>query len=159
MTLKRHNYPFKCLLPTPKHLHLLVMFSNFVEVIGRIYKPPAIFLTATKILYIPTRSFFAFLPVEIESEIMSLPNNKSYGLYFCPTFLLKCTRSAVSSPLAEILYFTIHLGKYYSKLKFEKVVPVFKEGDDTDPNNQRLISLLSNFNRIFEKLMYKRLES
>ena len=135
------------------------MFSNFVEFIGRIYKPPAIFLTTTKILYIPTRSFFAFLPAEIEFEIMSLPNKKSYGLYFCPTLFLKCTRSAFSSPLAEILNFSIHLGKYYSKLKFEKVVPFFKEGNDTDLNSQRPISLLPNFNRIFEKLIYKRLES
>jgi len=99
------------LLPTPKLLQSLVIFSNFVEFIGRIYKPPAIFLTTTKILNIPTRSFFAFLPAEIEFEIMSLPNNKSYGLYFCPTLLLKCTRSAVSSPLAEILNFPIHLEK------------------------------------------------
>lgn len=124
------------------------MFSNFVEFIGRIYKPPAIFLTTTKILNIPTRSFFAFLPAEIEFEIMSLSNNESYGLYFCPTLLLNYTRGAVSSPLAEILNFSIHVGKYYSKLKFEKVVSIFKEGDDTDPNNQRPISLLSNFSLV-----------
>ena len=39
------------------------------------------------------------------------------------------------------------------------MVPVFKNGDDTDPNNYRPISLLSIFNRIFERLMYKRLKS
>ena len=61
----------------------------------------------------------------------------------------------MSSPLAEILNFPIHLGK----LKFAKVVPVFKEGDDTHQNNYTPISLLFHFNRIFEKLMYKRLES
>ena len=55
----------------------------------------------TKIPYILTRSFFAFLPAETEFEIMSLPNNKSHGLYFCPTFLLNCARKAISSPLAE----------------------------------------------------------
>ena len=86
---------------------------------------------------------------------MLLPDNNSYGLYSCPSFLLKCARLVISSQLAEILNFPIHLGK----LKFAKVVPVFKEGDDTHQNNYTPISLLLHFNRIFEKLMYKRLES
>ena len=46
-------------------------------------------------------------------------------------------------------------GTFPKKLKLAKVVPVFKNGDDTDPNNYRPISLLSIFNRIFERLMYK----
>ena len=86
---------------------------------------------------------------------MLLPDNNSYGLYSCPSFLLKCARLVISSPLAEILNFSIHLGK----LKFAKVVPVFNEGDDTHQNNYTPISLLLHFNRVFEKLMYKRLES
>ena len=36
---------------------------------------------------------------------------------------------------------------------------MYKEGDETDPNNYRPISLLSNFNRMFERLMYVRLKS
>ena len=48
---------------------------------------------------------------------------------------------------------------YPSKLKVAKVVPVYKNEDELDPNNYRPISLLSIFNRIFEKLMYNRLKS
>ena len=40
-----------------------------------------------------------------------------------------------------------------------KVIPIFKSDDETDPNNYRPISLLSCFNRIFEKLVFKRLKS
>ena len=48
--------------------------------------------------------------------------------------------------------------KYPSKFKkISKGVPIFKAGDETDPDNYRPISLLSNLNRIFEKLMYDRL--
>ena len=39
-----------------------------------------------------------------------------------------------------------------------KIVPIFKADDETEPNNYWPISLLSNFNRIFEKLMYKRMK-
>ena len=54
---------------------------------------------------------------------------------------------------------SVLVGIFPKKLKLAKVVPVFKNGDDTDPNNYRPISLLSIFNRIFERLMYKRLKS
>ena len=40
-----------------------------------------------------------------------------------------------------------------------KIIPIFKQDDDTDANNYRPISLLSNFNRIFEKIVLKRMES
>ena len=44
-------------------------------------------------------------------------------------------------------------------LKHAKIIPVFKNEDESDPNNYRPISLLSVFNRIFEKITYKRLKS
>ena len=47
---------------------------------------------------------------------------------------------------------------YPSKLKMTKTIPIFKQDDDTDANNHRPISLLSNFNRIFEKIVFKRME-
>ena len=44
--------------------------------------------------------------------------------------------------------------------KWQKLsVPIFKSDDETDPNNYRPISLLSCCNRIFEKLVFKRLKS
>ena len=54
---------------------------------------------------------------------------------------------------------SITKGTFPKKLKLAKVDPVFKSGEDTDPSNYRPISLLSIFNRIFERLMYKRLKS
>jgi hypothetical protein len=41
-------------------------------------------------------------------------------------------------------------GIYPTKLKMAKIIPVHKSEDETDANNYRPISLLSNFNRIFE---------
>ena len=42
-----------------------------------------------------------------------------------------------------------------------KIIPIFKADDNsiTDANNYRPFSLLSNFNRIFEKLIFNRMES
>ena len=96
---------------------------------------------------------------EIESEIMLLPLNKASGLYSILTRILKLARHIISKPLADIIHISIIMGKYPSKLKQANVIPVFKSEDPTDPCNYRPISLLLVFNRIFEKLMYKRLKS
>ena len=45
------------------------------------------------------------------------------------------------------------------KLKVAKVVPLFKGGDSSMPNNYRPISLLSIFDKLLEKLMAVRLNN
>mgnify|MGYP000577381056 CR=1 FL=1 len=54
---------------------------------------------------------------------------------------------------------SIQKGIYPLKLKHAKIVPVYKDGDELDPANYRPISLLSNINRIFEKLVYNRINN
>ena len=108
----------------------------------------------------PTSSFL-FLPLtsdEVKFQILSIPNNKSYGLYSSPIKLLKCARSIIAHVLSGILNISVTLGKYPSKLKLSKIPPIFKSGEDNDANNYRPVSLLSNFNRIFEKIMYNRVK-
>ena len=48
-------------------------------------------------------------------------------------------------------------GVFPSLLKIAKVVPVFKKDSKLDYSNYCPLSLLSNIEKIFEKLMYKRL--
>ena len=67
------------------------------------------FLTKSK----SPQSSFLFRPVtaaEIQLEIMSIPNNKAYGLYSCPTQLLKCVSNIISQPLASLLNFSVTQG-------------------------------------------------
>lgn len=105
---------------------------------------------------------FAFIPVtarDIEFEIMTLPAKKAEGLYSCPFRILKTAQHVLSKPLADIFNCSIETGIYPSKLKIAKIIPIHKSDDESDPNNYRPISLLSSFNKIFEKIMYKRLQN
>ena len=68
-------------------------------------------------------------------------------------------RHSLSPLLAALMNKSISTGIYPHLLKHAKVIPVYKTGDETDSCNYRPISLLSVFNRLFEKLMYKRLRS
>ena len=60
--------------------------------------------------------------------------------------------------LADILNISFSTGLYPSKLKIAKIIPIFKQDDDTDASNYRPIALLSNFDRVFEKTVFKRME-
>ena len=103
--------------------------------------------------------FEEVFPDEIRSEILSIPNDKSYGLYSSPIELLKLSSFIMPPVLSELLNLSIKSASYPSKLKIAKITPIFKCDDEADANNYRPISLLSNFNRIFEKIMYKRMTS
>ena len=60
----------------------------------------------------------------------------------------------------EITNASTLVGAYPKKLNLTRAVPIFKSGDDSDPNNYRPIIIPSLYvKRIFEKRMYKRLKS
>ena len=62
--------------------------------------------------------------------------------------------------MKEIINLSFATGIYPDSLKIAKVIPIFKnKGDELLVSNYRPISLLSNINKIFEKLAYSRLYS
>ena len=66
-------------------------------------------------------------------------------------------KNEISKQLADLFNFSFVTGVFPSVLKAAKVVPVFKKDSKLDYSNYRPISLLSNVEKILEKLMYKRL--
>ena len=97
---------------------------------------------------------------EIILIINSFDNNKSTGPHSIPTDILKIIKSNICYPLKEIINLSFATGIYPIKLKIAKVNPIFKnKGDPLQFSNYRPISLLSNINKIFEKLVYSRLYS
>ena len=99
------------------------------------------------------------MPEEIEEEIHLIPKNKNYSLYSCPIRILTDARCVISGPLSIIINISVQKGIFPSKLKKAKVVPVYKNDDETKPGNYCPISLRSIFNWIYEKLIYHRLKS
>ena len=93
-----------------------------------------------------------------------MPKNKSHGLYSCPTQILKCSSNLISGILADILNTSIS-----GVLEFITLTNIeAKNGKDYSDfqirwwynvNNYRPIALLSTFNGIFKKILFKRIES
>jgi hypothetical protein len=105
----------------------------------------------------PIHSFFLdpVTPKEIITYINSLKNknNKSRDA-ISVNFLKKCKNSLA---LADFINQSFILGTVPKQLKTARVVPVFKKGDRTKPENYRPISILPVVSKLVEKSVKVRL--
>ena len=98
--------------------------------------------------------------VEVINNINDLNTNKAMGPNSLPTDIFHLIKLSIAQPLANIINLSFEKGIYIDELKISKVIPIFKDkGSDLDFINYRPISLLSNINKIIEKLMHERLFS
>ena len=89
------------------------------------------------------RSILLVLDTDISAQIQALPLYKSCGMFSCPVKILKRCKHIISlKPLAYIYNLSVIQAKYPSKLKLAKIVPVYKNDDEScHASNYRPISL------------------
>ena len=63
----------------------------------------------------------------------------------------------IISPLTYLSNKSISKGSFPTRLKYSQITPIYKKGNNTQLNNYRPISVLTSFSKIFEKLIYTRL--
>uniref|UniRef100_A0A7M5VBW5 Reverse transcriptase domain-containing protein n=1 Tax=Clytia hemisphaerica TaxID=252671 RepID=A0A7M5VBW5_9CNID len=94
---------------------------------------------------------------EVAKIIGSFSSSKSSGPNSIPIKILKILQDKISKPLSILINRSYHAGVFPEVLKISKVIPVFKnKGSPLDVSNYRPISLLSNIEKIYEKIMYSR---
>jgi hypothetical protein len=94
---------------------------------------------------------------EILDAVKQLQSKKSEDLYGISMCNLKLFIPALINPLYHIIFKSFETGEFPSQLKIAKIIPLYKSGDKTLPDNYRPISLLPNFSKIIEKVMSNRL--
>ena len=96
-------------------------------------------------------------PIEVFLLINDLNPKKATGPNGIPTNILQMLGRPMSIHLSKIFNIMICTGVHPDKLKLAHVIPIFKKGSRLLVSNYRPISLLSNLNMIFEKIVYKRI--
>ena len=74
-----------------------------------------------------------------------------------PMAVIKNTGSSIATPLAHICNLSIINAHVPSGMKTAKLTPIFKSDAQDELSNNRPISLLPNFSKILEKLMFNRM--
>ena len=105
-----------------------------------------------------------FLQPRVPTEVFILINNalvnkKACGPDNISPYLIKVAAAIVSEPLSEFVNYSFAFGIFADILKLAKVVHVFKSGNKRVVTNYRPISLLSSFSKVFEILLYQRLDT
>ena len=108
-----------------------------------------------------SKNFFIYEAeeVEVKNLIFDLILGKSVGIDENPPIVIKWGEPILIPVLTKIFNKCVTEGVYPDFLKIAKVIPIFKGGDVNEENSYRPISILTQFNRIFEKLLHKRLYS
>ena len=93
---------------------------------------------------------------EIKLIISSINNSKSSGPNSIPTHLLHLLKDYICDPLNKIFNLSLTTGQHPNILKISKTIPIYKKGSRLLVSNYRPISLLSNLNKILEKIVHSR---
>ena len=94
---------------------------------------------------------------EVNLIISSLNRDRSTGPNSLSTKILKPLKNENSTHLADIFNLSFSSGVFPSILKIAKVIPVHKKESNLFCSNYRPIALLSNIDKITEKIMYNRI--
>ena len=91
---------------------------------------------------------------EIENIVSQLSSKKSSGIDKISQCIVKRLKNVFTPCIAYLINCSIDERIYPTRLKLSKITPILKGGDKMDINNYRPISLLSTFNKIFEKKIH-----
>ena len=94
---------------------------------------------------------------DVMHEINNLSTSKSPGHDEITAKFLKISAKKVVPAITDIINLSMNSGEYPEQLKIAKVLPIFKKGNPSLASNYRPISVLSCINKIFEKIISKRI--
>ena len=93
---------------------------------------------------------------EMERLVMDL-NEGATGYDDIPASLIKLALPHIKQPLVYLCNLSLFEGVFPEAMKIANVVPLFKSGNSMMFNNYRPVSLLCVLSKVFEKVMYARL--
>ena len=109
-------------------------------------------------------SHYAFFltPILVNETLTKLQNikpNKAHGPDWIHPRFIRDIAMSIAKPLTHIINLGLTTGKIPQALKIAKIIPSHKSGDKRKATNYRPISILPVFAKIYESLIYDRLNN
>lgn len=92
--------------------------------------------------------------LDILTACKRLNNKLTAGPDYIPSFLVKASCAALMLPLIDIFNKILKSCIFPIRWKLAKVCPIHKSGNKNDVSNYRPISILCNFSKLFEVVIY-----
>ena len=99
---------------------------------------------------------FSLQPISLfdcKKHLKRLNKNKPLGPSNIPAWALKDCLNLLAEPLCFMINAFIEEGKFPEHLKQAHVIPIYKKGDNEDPDNYRPISITSSLAKVFEQIL------
>ena len=92
---------------------------------------------------------------DVEKTLRNLKNKQTAGLDNVPSFIIKDCANVLAEPLLYLFNLILKTSTFPTVWKVAKICPILKKGDASHIQNYRPISILSNFSKAFESILYK----
>lgn len=104
-------------------------------------------------------NIMSFTEDEVLIALKQVKNKMTTGPDSVPAFILKDCAPVLAPPLTILLNTCVKTSTVPNIWKSSKVRPIYKHGDRVDISNYRPISIICNFCKVFEMLLYNRMYS
>ena len=101
--------------------------------------------------------FYSYVNSSDINNVIQSFKSKSCGSQYVPVRVLKLISDIISPIIAELINRCFVSGEFPQCLKVAQITPIYKDGDHTNTENYRPISVLPTIAKIFKKVIYKQL--
>ena len=98
-------------------------------------------------------------PDDAKKEFLNLNPKKYSTSGTIPVTVLKQTIDVHSQHLTNAINHTLQTNCFPDKLKQSEVIPVYKKLDPLDKEDYRPVSLLAHVSNVFERIIYKQINT
>ena len=94
---------------------------------------------------------------DVTDAIKDIPTHASPGPDKLPAIVLKECADQLSVPIQKIWRKSLDTGEIPDILKLQTIIPLYKKGSKTLPENYRPVSLTSHLTKLFERILRKKI--